>query len=121
MNKNRSLKKNEMFLKVYKRGSRVHQKYFVLHYLPNGGSCNRLGIKVSKKIAAAVGRNRLKRLVRECCRLFEPELKTGYDLVVVAKEGSPSVSGLVEVQRCLGYLFMRAGLYADSGNKSGRV
>lgn len=105
----RSLKKNDMFLKVYKKGSRVHHKYFVLHFYPNGCDFNRLGIKVGKKIAGAVGRNRIKRLVREAFRRNIGEVR-GYDFVIVAKEGAHQLSGFFEVSNALTLLFGRAQL-----------
>ncbi len=110
MEKTRSLKKNEMFLRVYKKGSRVHHKYFVLHFYPNGADFCRLGIKVGKKIAGAVGRNRIKRLLREAFRLNIGTSVKGYDIVIVAKEGADSVAGLKEVSDALTLLFSRAKL-----------
>ena len=81
-----SLNKNELFLQVYKKGKRSYHRNFILYYLPNGTSINRLGIKTGKKLAGAVGRNRIRRLVKESYRLLEPELKRGYDFVFAAKE-----------------------------------
>jgi ribonuclease P protein component len=51
----------------------------------------RLGLIVSRRIGGAVARNRVKRLCRECFRLF-PELLPGeVDLVVVARHGADSM------------------------------
>jgi ribonuclease P protein component len=56
-----------------------------------GEGSRRLGITVTKQVAGAVGRNRIKRLVREVFRR-EPELfPTQAEVVVVAKrEAAPS-------------------------------
>lgn len=105
-----SLKNNERFLTVYKKGRRVHHKLFVLYFIPNGLKYSRLGMKVSTKIAGAVGRNRIKRLVREVFRISKSEFVHGYDLIVVAKEGAQNVSGLSDVKKALTFLFDRAGL-----------
>ena len=51
----------------------------------NGLSYNRLGITVSKKIGKAVVRNRAKRRLREVYRITLPDLKSGYDFVLVAR------------------------------------
>lgn len=114
-----SLKKNELFLRAYKKGNRVHHRLLVIHFYPNGLGFNRLGIKVGKKIAGAVGRNRIKRLIREAYRLKSAELFAGYDIVVVAKEGASGVSGLCEVSDALTLLFSRAGLKKAENKNNG--
>lgn len=113
MEKTRSLKKNDLFLLVYKKGSRVHHKYFVLHFYPNGKNFCRLGIKVSPKIAGAVGRNRVKRLVREVFRLLDIVPDKGYDFIVVAKDGVQNLSGLKEVSDVLTLLLCRTKIKWD--------
>ena len=52
---------------------------------PNRSSLNRLGLTVSKKIGKAVHRNKLRRRLREIYRLNENNLKSGYDIVIVAR------------------------------------
>lgn len=55
---------------------------FKLHYRPNQLGGARLGVTVPKKFArAAVVRNRIKRVARECFRSLHPELKA-YDMVL---------------------------------------
>lgn len=66
--------------------------------LPDGSAAlSRLGITVTKKIGTAVRRNRVKRLVREAFRLDPALLPNGIDLVVIAKEGAPTLV-LADVQ-----------------------
>ncbi len=56
---------------------------FTVLYKQNGGHEARLGLAISSKhCRGAVGRNRLKRLVRESFRLHRADLK-GLDLVVL--------------------------------------
>lgn len=105
-----SLNKNEQFLHVYQKGKRVYHKYFVLHYLPNGLAYNRLGLTVNKKIAKAVNRNRVRRLLKESYRLKEPSLKTGYDLVFRAREDCLEADSYLQVSRALHHLVKSAGL-----------
>jgi ribonuclease P protein component len=80
-------------------GRRVHTAHFVLIVArgPEPGALSRLGITVTKKIGTAVKRNRVKRLVREAFRLDPALLPDGIDLVVIAKEGAPTLA-LTDVQ-----------------------
>ncbi len=105
-----SLNKNEQFLQVYKKGKRTYHKHFTLHYLPNHSEINRLGIKAGKKLANAVRRNRVRRLIKESYRLLEPELVSGYDLIVVAKESCLSADSLAETMVALRHLLKHARL-----------
>ena len=51
----------------------------------NRGDENRLGYTVSTKLGHAVTRNRVRRRLREIYRLNSHSLKTGMDIVVVAR------------------------------------
>lgn len=105
-----SLNRNEQFIKVYRKGKRSYHKYFILHYLPNSLGCNRLGIKTGKKIAKAVYRNRVRRLLKESYRLIEPEMARGYDYILAAREGCLTADSLSEVMTAVRGLFDRAHL-----------
>ncbi len=74
-----------MFQRLYSKGTSCSDKNIVIYYLPNRLPFNRLGITVSKKTGCAVLRNRIKRLIRESYRLNETKIKSGYDIVVVAR------------------------------------
>lgn len=109
-----SINKNELYLQVYRKGKRTYHKHFTLHYLPNNLAVNRLGIKAGKKLAKAVRRNRIRRLIKESYRLLEPELRTGYDLVVVAKDSCLLADSLAETMAALRYLLKAARLFSKS-------
>lgn len=49
---------------------------------------SRIGIVVTKKVGNAIVRNRVKRLCRECFRLWPDFVPPGIDLVVIAREGA---------------------------------
>ena len=51
----------------------------------NGRGENRVGYTVSTKLGHAVVRNRVRRRLREIYRLNSPALKSGWDIVVVAR------------------------------------
>ena len=57
-----------------------------LYYRKNDLEYNRLGISVSKKVGNSVVRHRTTRLIRESYRLNQDNLKTGYDMVVIARQ-----------------------------------
>ena len=110
MNKTISLNKNEQYLKVYRFGKRSYHKFFTLYYLPNGTDYNRLGFRVGKKLAKAVRRNRLRRLLRESYRLLEENIASGYDIIIAAREGSLEVNSYDDVSRIVYQMFNRAKL-----------
>lgn len=92
------LRRREEFLRVQRRGRRVHTAHFVLVVLPreDGERLRRVGITVTKKVAKAVGRNRVKRVVREVFRTHRPLFPEGCDVVVIAKSGA-SLLGYADV------------------------
>lgn len=49
----------------------------------------RLGVAVSKKVGAAVTRNRIKRLIRECMRLHQETFRFPLEPVREAPDGAP--------------------------------
>ena len=58
---------------------------------------SRLGVVVTRKIGGAVQRNRIKRLCRECFRLWPDFVPNGIDLVVIARDGAHEL-GLADVR-----------------------
>ena len=92
------LRRREDFLRVQRDGVRVHTRHFVVVILPRsdgdgavGDGARRLGITVTKKVANAVGRNRVKRVVRELFRRNHALFPDGCDVVVIAKSQAPEV------------------------------
>ena len=80
-----SLKLNREFRKVYGKGRSAVMPAIVVYVLENRLSMNRLGITVSTKIGKAVRRNKIRRRLREAYRINEEKIKTGYDIVLVAR------------------------------------
>ena len=88
-----SLKKNDDFRTVYKKGKSFANKYLVMYVMANNleknnQSINRLGISISKKVGNSVVRHHFCRLVRESYRLHEEMFNSGLDIVVVARTGA---------------------------------
>ena len=80
-----SLKKNDDFRTVYKKGISYANKYLVMYVLKNNRNINRVGISISKKVGNSVIRHRFCRLVRESYRLHEEVFNSGLDIVIVAR------------------------------------
>ncbi|MDE7015708.1 MAG: ribonuclease P protein component [Kineothrix sp.] len=98
-----SLKKNDDFRNVYKKGKSYANKYLVMYVLKNSMGINRIGISVSKKVGNSVVRHRVKRLVRESYRLHENIFNSGLDIVVVARNNANS-AGYAEIESALLHL-----------------
>lgn len=68
-----------------------------------------MGITTSKKIGNAVRRSRSRRVIREAVRGLAPTIKSGYDLVLVARTKTPFVKS-TEVMEALKQQLEKAGL-----------
>lgn len=80
-----SLKKNQDFQTVYRRGKPYANKYLVMYVMDSGREDTRIGISASKKVGNSVVRHRFARLVRESFRLNKDILEDGKDIIVVAR------------------------------------
>ncbi|HAG08126.1 MAG TPA: ribonuclease P protein component [Desulfotomaculum sp.] len=93
MSKILTLKKRKNFRRVYKYGFYVSNRLLVLYFLKNKlNKEKRFGFVVSKKVGKAVVRNRLRRLLKEVCRLNEAVFPRDYDIVIVARKGAAKES-----------------------------
>ena len=80
-----TIKQNYEFRRLYAKGKSAVTPSLVMYCRKNGRGHNRLGITVSVKLGHAVVRNRARRRLREVYRLHAPQLKKGYDVVLVAR------------------------------------
>ena len=89
MKKTVTIKENRTFRRIYSKGRSAVTPFLVLYCRPN-----RLGVTVSTKLGGAVVRNRARRRLREVFRLAGPDLRRGYDVILVAR--SRAVNGPYE-------------------------
>ena len=80
-----TLKKNSDFRRLYSKGKSAVTPYMVVYCRRSREAHNRVGYTVSTKLGHAVVRNRVRRRLREIYRLNAPSLKTGYDIIIVAR------------------------------------
>ncbi len=71
---------------------------------------NRFGVSVGKKVGGAVQRNRAKRILRAGYRAIEPELKTGWLVVLSPRDGILGAKS-TDIERELRYGFSKLGLF----------
>lgn len=86
------LTENYEFKRVYTRGKSVVRPTLVAYCMRKSGPAPRIGITASKKIGNAVKRNRARRLLRESARMLYPQMKPGFDLVLVSRGKTPFVN-----------------------------
>jgi len=104
-----SLKKNYQFRFVYNKGHSRANRLLVMYVLANGTAFNRLGICVSKKVGKSVIRSRVARLIKESYRLNEDKLRSGYDIVIIAR-ASCAEAQFTQVESALLHLLKKHSL-----------
>ena len=80
-----TLKKNYEFRRLYQRGASAAGGSMVVYCRKNKLGHNRLGLTASVKLGHAVVRNRARRRLREVYRLNSPQLRKGWDIILVAR------------------------------------
>ncbi|MBO5713857.1 MAG: ribonuclease P protein component [Clostridia bacterium] len=77
------LKKEKDFDLVFRKGKRLFSHKLSLQYLPSNEL--KVGFAVGKKHGGSVKRNRIKRLLRESFRSFEPQITQNFFFVFIPK------------------------------------
>ena len=80
-----TLRKQSDFARIYKQGKSKSSRFAVILYRRNGLRFTRTAFVSSKKVGNSVERNRSRRLMRAAYRNLEPNIKSGYDIIFVAR------------------------------------
>lgn len=83
MKKTNMLKKNYEFKQVFEKGKYYGDLYLEGFLYKNKNGKNFLGIGISNKLAKAVKRNYLKRLIRESYNQLEMQIQDGYSIIFI--------------------------------------
>ena len=111
MKKIKTLKKNYEFKNVLSRGKFFIGRQVLIYVLKNKKKNNVIGVAVSTKACGAVGRNRIKRLIRENYRIIKNDLKQGYDIVFLwNKKIKPEDANYYIIKKDIYDLLKKAGL-----------
>lgn len=113
-----SMKKNHDFRRAYAKGKSVAAPSLVVYCRPTGRSVAQLGITVSTKVGKAVQRNLIRRRLREIYRLNESRIKSGLDIVVVARVKSRFVS-YRQLERDFLFACGKLGMLRDTEGEGG--
>ncbi len=73
------------FSKMRKEGRRFNLPYITIVYLPNETE-TRIAFALSRKLANAVVRNKIRRRIREIVRLYCESNKLPYDILFIPKK-----------------------------------
>lgn len=104
------IRKNTEFLRLYKRGKFFVGKNIVLYVYKNKMNLNRIGITASKKFGKSVKRNRMRRLIKENYRYYEPFVNTGYDIVFVARSNEKTPEFL-DIKKEMKFLLKKLNIF----------
>ena len=122
-----AITENHLYQKTYRRGQRWSGRFVTVCVLkdlhakrlkkanPQKQYINRIGLSVPKREGGAVGRNRVKRIIRAglaAVRKKHP-IKTGYLIVISARAGiETQKSTAIEAE--LNYIFKKLDMFAQS-------
>ncbi len=112
MKRKHRLRRGKEFEWVFANGTSLVNRTLVLYYKPTGQQGKRAGFCVGRRLGKAVVRNRLRRRLKEACRLYWPRVRDGYLVVIVARARARDLE-FRELEESLGSLLRRAGLLRD--------
>lgn len=126
-----AIQENHLYQKVFHRGKRAGGHYVTVWILkdlaanrlrrahPQKKTVNRIGLSVPKRETGAIGRNRVKRIIREGLRqvIRETPIKTGFLIVITARPGIESTKSTA-IAADLRYIFRKLDMYKPAPQDS---
>ena len=109
--KSRRLLRNSQFQYTYRRGKSCADARMVLVAASSRGR-TRIGFSVGKKVGNSVVRSRVKRLMRESCRLLYPSLQNGYNIVFIARSAMKDAT-FAETNATMTALLKKGGYFRE--------
>ncbi len=106
------LRRDADFERVRQQGQTWRHPLVILGAAPNDLAHNRYGFVTSRRLGGAVVRNRVRRLLREAARLSAPQLRPGFDIVIIARNEIVA-QPYYKVNSALMELFQRARLLSQ--------
>ncbi len=106
------LKKEKDFDFVFKKGKRIYSSNLSLVYLT--ADCLKVGFAVSKKHGSSVQRNRIKRILRESFRSFQPKIRQNFFFVFIPKVSENLSLDLVKSE--MEYILNKAKAFIEEEN-----
>lgn len=119
MKKEYRVKSEKDFQRVFKAGTSVANRQFVVYSLPKSENDHyRVGLSVSKRLGNAVKRNEIKRRIRHSIRLLDQEwgIQPNFDLIIIARQ-PVSQMNFDQIYSSLTHVFNLAGLFIQSPTK----
>lgn len=94
--KEERLRTDREYREVVRRGERTGTAHFTVYRDFLGGTGRKVGISVGKRVGHSVLRNRIKRLLREICRLQKTAFPVGSRTAIVVKK-APALPGAAAI------------------------
>lgn len=112
MKKTKMMKKNYEFRNVLSKGKYYSGRNIEAFIKKNNKeNINFLGIAIGVKIAKAVKRNHIKRLIRENYNLYENSIKSGYHIIFLWKKKIDIKEATFEnIRKDMNFIFDKADL-----------
>ena len=114
--KQNRLKKNKQFSYIYKHGQIKHENKLSMSYIKTKYNPYKIGFTVSKKIGNSVTRSKVKRMLREACRIELNHFNEGFNYIFIAREGIDQ-ENFNSVREKIVALLKKAGLYIENSPK----
>jgi ribonuclease P protein component len=109
------------FAALVERGTMRSHPLLATRVLRTDLGSTRYGLATSKALGSAVVRNRVRRRLREVLRSMAPEVRPGWDVLVIARPGLVTADQR-SMEETLGRLLRRSGVMGgDKSVREGRA